>query len=125
MSDALRYLELPVPPLLRRYVRCIWRMSGDAGNGPPAPIIPDGCAELIVNLGDTIVHHTEGGSYPQPRILIAGQITRAIIIAPSGSVDLWGVRFHPWGAAPFVGFSGYEMQNSLTSLEGVSSPLER
>ncbi|MFL5616416.1 MAG: DUF6597 domain-containing transcriptional factor [Gemmatimonadaceae bacterium] len=125
MSDALLYREFPVPPPLRSYVRCLWRMSGDAGAGPPEPIIPDGCAELIINLGNAFIHHLASGSYHQPRWLVAGQITRAITIAPSGHVELWGVRFQPWGAAPLLDFAGVEMQDRLTSLDSVTNSLDR
>lgn len=125
MSHALLYREFRVPPVLRDYVRCLWRMSGDAGAGLPEPIIPDGCAELIVNLGDAFIHHSASGSSHQPQRLLAGQITRAITIAPSGRVELWGVRFQPWGAAPLLGFSGVEMQDRLTSLDDLTASLER
>ena len=125
MSDALCYRELAVPPRLSGHVRCLWRMSGDARSGPPEAVIPDGCGELIVNLGDPFIHHTSAGSHRQPSTLLAGQITQAITVGPSGRVDLWGVRFHPWGAAPALGFSGVEMQNCLTSLADVAPRLER
>jgi AraC-like DNA-binding protein len=127
MSDSrLHYVELAPPPALRAYVRCIWRMRGVPDQGaPPEPIIPDGCAELVLNLGDVFVRHGLDGSHHQPLRLVAGQITRAVTIQPSGVIDLWGVRFHPWGAAPFLGFSGAEMQDRLTSLGDVAVPLER
>lgn len=123
MSDALHYCELTAPPALASYIRCIWRLCGDGIAGPPESIIPDGCAELILNVGDPFVRHTSGGSHQQPLCLVAGQITRAIAIAPSGRVDLWGVRFQPWGAAPWLGFSGVEMRDRLTSLDDVAPML--
>jgi len=127
MADSsLRYFELAPPPALRPYVRCIWRMRGAPEHGAPAePIIPDGCAELVLNLGDAFVRHASDGANHQPLRLVAGQITRAVTIQPSGAIDLWGVRFHPWGAAPFFGFSGAEMQDRLTSLSDVAASLER
>ena len=127
MSEpSLQYTEIAPPPALRSYVRCIWRMRGVADVGAaPEPIIPDGCAELVVNLGDVFVRHAQDGSHCQPLRLVAGQITQAVTVQPSGGIDLWGVRFHPWGAAPFLGFSGAELRDCLTSLDDVARPLER
>lgn len=125
-DDTLYYSELPPPRQLMPYVRCIWRLRGVPDKGaPPEPIIPDGCAELVLNVGDPFVRHSVDGSHGQPLRLVAGQITRAVTIRPSGVIDLWGVRFHPWGAAPFLRFSGAEMRDRLTSLDDVAGPLAR
>jgi AraC-like DNA-binding protein len=125
-DDTLHYIELAPPPALTPYVRCLWRMRGVADEGAPAePIIPDGCAELVLNFGDAFVRHSQGGTHRQPLRLVAGQITQAVTVQPSGRIDLWGVRFHPWGAAPFLGFCGAELQDCLTSLNDVAAPLER
>ena len=90
---------------------------------PPQPIIPDGCSEIVLNLGDAFVRHTGAGSHRQPRSLVAGQITRAITIQPSGRVNVWGIRFQPWAAAPLLGFSGAEMQDCLTTIDDVAPRL--
>ena len=124
MSESLQYQELDVPPALASHVRCLWRMSGAASVATtPEPIIPDGCSEIVLNFGDPFVRHTEGGSHRQPRSLVAGQITRAITIEPSGRVDLWGIRFQPWAAAPLLGVSGAEMRDCLTALDDVAPEL--
>jgi len=127
MSDeTFHYVELAPAPALTPYVRCLWRMRGAPERGaPPEPIIPDGCAELVVNLGDAFVRHSDDGPHRQPLRLLAGQITHAVTVQPSGGIDLWGIRFHPWGAAPFLGFSGAELQDCLTSLDDIAAPLER
>jgi AraC-like DNA-binding protein len=107
-------------------VRCIWRLRGDAIiGGPPEPIIPDGCAEIVLNFGDPFVRHGAEGSHRQPLRLLAGQITRAITIQPSGRLDLWGIRFHPWSAAAFFGISGAEMRDELEPLDAIGRSLER
>ena len=124
MSESLQYQELDVPPALATHVRCLWRMSGRwSGATPPEPIIPDGCPEIVLNLGDAFVRHTNVGSHRQPRSLVAGQITRAITLQPSGHVDVWGIRFQPWSAAPLLGSSGAEMRDCLTSIDDVAPRL--
>lgn len=99
-------------------------MSGKWSDGtPPEPIIPDGCPEIVLNFGDAFVRDTNAGSHRQPRSLVAGQITRAITLQPSGHVDVWGIRLQPWAAAPLLGFSGAEMRECLTSIDEVAPQL--
>jgi AraC-like DNA-binding protein len=61
----------------------------------------------------------------QPRRLVAGQITRALAVAPSGNIDIWGVRFHPWSAATFLGVSGDELRDRVIPLAAIASRIDR
>jgi len=127
MSDhALQYREIAPPGVLADFVRCIWRLHGDPGRdngGPPDPIIPDGCAEIVINVGDPFIRHTpEGSAERQPHRLVAGQITRALTLEPSGQIDIWGIRFHPWCAASFLGVSASELRDNVVSLDAVTRP---
>jgi AraC-like DNA-binding protein len=75
-------------------VRAIWVARGTREEFQAAePIVPDGCAELVLNLGDPFVHRAERDTV-QPRALLVGQMTRPVVTTPSGRVDLIGVRFH-------------------------------
>jgi AraC-like DNA-binding protein len=128
MADAeIQYEEFTPPARLGEYVRCIWRLAGPPGAlAAPELVIPDACAELVINLGDPFIRHADGPlPYAQPLRLFAGQISRAITIQPSGRVDLWGVRFHPWSAAAFFGFSGAEMRDEIAPLDSIATSLER
>ena len=127
MSEhALQYREIAPPGVLADFVRCIWRLHGDPGRdhgGPPDPIIPDGCAEIVVNVGDPFIRHApEGSAERQPLRLVAGQITRALTLEPSGQIDIWGIRFHPWCAASFLGVSASELRDNVVSLDAVTRP---
>jgi AraC-like DNA-binding protein len=117
----LRYDETEVPAALADHVRCIWRLRGiPETGGAPEPIVPDGCVEIVLNLADRFIRHTDAGSHGQPLQLVAGQLTRAITIEPSGTVDLWGIRFHPWSAAAFLGLSASELREQMSSLDDAS-----
>jgi AraC-like DNA-binding protein len=126
MNETLRYHELAPPAHLGLYVRCVWRLTGPASAvSTPEPILPDGCVELVINLSDPFIRTVPGaGSHQQPRRLVAGQISRAITIRPSGRIDLWGIRFHPWSAAAFLGISGAEVRDRLFALDEVSPLLD-
>src|SRR5436190_8190522 len=124
-EDALQYREICPPGVLADFVRCIWRLYGDPGEatagGSPEPIIPDGCAEIVINVGDPFIRHAAGEpAERQPLRLIAGQITRALTREPSGRIDLWGIRFHPWCAASFLGVSATELRDRVITLDAVT-----
>jgi AraC-like DNA-binding protein len=127
VSDVgLEYMQFGPPAGLADRVRCLWRLRGPASDEAlPEPIVPDGCVEVVLNLADPFIRHTGPGvSHRQPLRLIAGQMTRAITIGPSGRVDLWGIRFHPWAAASFLGVRGTELRDRMVTLGDASRQLD-
>ena len=105
------YREIDPPPALAPFVRCIWRLRG-VSDGDAEPIIPDGCAEIVVNVGDPFVRHTAAKqSRVQAQRLVAGQLTRAITLAPTGRIDIWGVRLHTWCASTFTDVPATELRD--------------
>ena len=77
--------------------------------------------EIVLNRGDRMRRlHGDGMVEEQPTRLLAGQLTRAISIAPTGRLDLVGIRFHPWAAASFVGVSGAELRDRMLPLDALS-----
>src|SRR4051812_30255322 len=82
------------PPLaLADSVKAIWCARGTKAEfDAPEPIVPDGCVEIVFNLGDPFFNAQTGEL--QPRDLLAGQMTRPVIALPTGDVDLMGVRLH-------------------------------
>lgn len=127
MADhAPRYLEIAPSGLIAQHVRCVWRLTGRVSDAAPEPIIPDGCAELVLNVGDPFAERASDGSMShQPRRLVAGQITRALAVAPSGHIDIWGIRFHPWSASAFLGVSGEELRDRVIPLDAIASRIDR
>jgi AraC-like DNA-binding protein len=114
----MRYREHAPPPRLAPYVRCIWTLRGEPDMSAGGdPVLPDGCVEIVLNFGDRFRRHLDGGGVErQPRALIAGQLTRSVAIEPEGAIDLLGIRFHPWGAAPFLRVPAGEMRDRFFGL---------
>ena len=80
------------PAALTGSVKTIWCARGTKEEfAAPEPIVPDGCVEIVLNLGDRFVDAASG--HLQPRDLLAGQMTRSVTALPTGTVDLIGVRF--------------------------------
>ena len=120
------YREIAPAPALRPYVRCYWTLAAVATSAAPTQrVLPDGCVEMVVNLGDPFLRHdTEGGTELQPRLLLVGPTTRHMSIAPTGCIRLIGVRFAPGGALPFMSVAPREVRDVAPSLDDVAQPFD-
>ena len=123
----MRYSEILPIPALTRFVECFWILENDAGPAATQPerLLPDGCIELILNFGEPFREHKDDGQEErQPQHLLVGQMTRPILIAPTGSVQLLGIRFHPGGTFPFFRIPMHELTNQVTDLRALSSDFQ-
>ncbi len=123
----MRYREIRPPEKLAQSVECFWTLEGRAPAGPAAPerVLPDGCIELIFNFGEPFAEHGPRGMARQPRFFAVGQMDRPIRIAPTGRVDLLGVRFQPSGAFSFLQLPVHELTGRVVPLEDVARPKDR
>src|SRR5215203_2984502 len=112
------------PPPLADSVKAIWCARGTKHEfDTPEPIVPDGCVEIIFNLGARFINADSGEV--QPRDLIAGQMTRPVIALPSGEVDLIGVRFKTGRAGAALRVPMAELQDQLIAASDVVRGLDR
>jgi AraC-like DNA-binding protein len=118
----MKYAESPCRSPLSRWIRCFWVLSGDAATGarPPETVFPDGCAEIVVNLADPFLHHAGGAPVAQPTAMVVGPSTRPMRIAPSGAVDVVGIRFEPHASPVALGVSADEITDRALPLEAVA-----
>ena len=85
----------------------------------PETVLPDGCPEIVFNLSDRFVRLHDHHEETQPAALFAGQMSRRILIRPSGSVRLFGVRLQPGAASAFLGFPAHEATNQIIDLAAI------
>jgi AraC-like DNA-binding protein len=97
----MHYEERRLAPPLDRWVECVWQARADAA-GPAQTIVPDGCPELIFQLGDPFWQRTDGVDRLQPRALLVGPTSGPLQLQAAGRVHTIGVRFRPGGMARFV-----------------------
>jgi hypothetical protein len=96
----MEYQEYAPPDGTEEMVRCLWSLRAGPGSKPGAPALPDGCPELVLNLGEPCrALGPDGELHRQPEFSLVGQITRPFVVAPTGTLDLIAVRFTPAGAA--------------------------
>jgi len=104
VGEGERYAEFPPPPSLAPWVKVVWTYANPAPSDTIQRIAPDGCPELILDLGAPYEEEGPDGVWRlQPSALFAGQMTRPIAIRPVGPVELVAVRFHPDGARDWLG----------------------
>lgn len=115
---AVNFTRLPAPAPLRDVVEGVWMLRADASAPAAAdPVVPDGCVEIVFNLADPFVRQTERGAERQPLALLAGQMTTAVTVRPTGRVDLVGIRLRPDRASAWIGAPGSELRDRLIGID--------
>ena len=98
-----RYQEFAPPADLRPFVRVVWTYAAPAPSPTMQRIAPDGCPELIFDLGAPYAEQDADGVFRlQPPALFAGQMTRPLVMHPTGPTELVAIRFEPDGARGFL-----------------------
>lgn len=120
----MEFAILDPPPRLADSVKAIWCVRGTKREfDAPEPIVPDGCVEIVLNLGDRFINAETGAV--QPRDLLAGQMTRPVVALPTGEVDLIGVRFKTGRAGAALRIPMWELQDQLIAASEVVRGLDR
>lgn len=122
------YREIKPSYPLGRFVECFWTLKNSVPAEPSRPerILPDGCVEIVLNFGSSFAEHKDNGvEERQPQHFLVGQMTKPMVIVPTGTVDLLGIRFHPGGTIPFFRMPMHEVSNQVIDLELLSNSLRR
>ncbi|HEX2445407.1 MAG TPA: DUF6597 domain-containing transcriptional factor [Vicinamibacterales bacterium] len=122
------YREFAPSPGLAPVVSCLWTLQGDADEvgGDDQAVLPDGCPELVVHLGDPFERiHEEGSVERQARVIFAGQITSRLILRPTGRVAVLGVRLHADSAPAIVGWPQDDLAGRTPALDELSGSVAR
>lgn len=104
---------------LTTLVKCYWTLESLKEKSPEKQtIVPDGCIEMIFHYGAVYKQYIENGkSIIQPRCFVIGQLTRPLVIEPTGETGIFSIRFHPNGFLPFSTVPIKETENTAVSLE--------
>lgn len=83
-------------------VECYWIVSGT--DTEEQKIIPDGFPEIIFHFGDAYqLTDASGRTALQEKILISGQLSKPILLKPTGRSDVFGIKFKPAGIWKLLG----------------------
>jgi len=118
----MRYREYLPGPALRGVVHRFWTLRGEATDGPAdfQRAMPDGRPELIFNLADRFEARRGRSIERQPAALLVGPTTRALLVRPTGRVNLVGIRLVPGRWPELLGLSAAEVLDRAVALPEVS-----
>lgn len=118
------YREFEVPEILRRHVRCAWRLQLPGRSTEVQTIYPDGCCELIVHLAEPMrAFSLERGWERQAPCLLAAQQRSALRLAAVGQVDCVGVRLQPAASVAVAGEPLANLRDRVVNMADVDSEL--
>jgi AraC-like DNA-binding protein len=122
----MHYREIQPNAAAARFVKCYWLLE----DGEPSPsiqrVVPDGRAQLILNLGRPYEALTERGWQRQPRRFFIGQITAPLLLRATGPFRMIGINFHPHAASQLLGIPMCELTDTAAiSLDDFSGGLFR
>jgi AraC-like DNA-binding protein len=122
----LQYVEFEPPAPLRGVIQRVWFLQGDACQLETdlQPVLPDGRPELIVHLGDPFERVEESGQAErQAPLLFAGQLTRQLLLRPTGRIAVAGIRFRADGAAALLDVPQCDLAGLTAPIQDLSPSL--
>ena len=121
----MQYVEFPPIPPLADSIHCLWTLRAPASAGiEPDRVLPDGRGEIIINRAAPFCEIREDGTaIRQPNAIVAAQLSRFLLIKPTGDVDLVGIRFNAAGVHALVGADVRELVDRRVDLSSVDSAL--
>jgi AraC-like DNA-binding protein len=110
----MKFHEYIPHEILREDVKCLWVLETEYPPDGFEDVVPDGCVELICNLGSPY-HSPETGA-GLPAGFIVGFQNRTLRFPVSGTVKVVAARFHPWGALALLHDRIDTVTNSVAGL---------
>jgi AraC-like DNA-binding protein len=116
----LEFRRIAPAPDLAPHVRHYWVLRGEASGAPGHPVFPDGCGEIVFNLGAP-AHELErsGRLTAQPCAMLVGQMTRPLQMVPGGTLRMVGIKLAPWGAAAIIGEASAALRDRTAALSDI------
>ena len=110
------------PPMpLSQFVAMLWFFSGGGLPHSRERVLPDGSAELVINLDDNVRKRFDRNNPRRfetvRRAWISGPQPESILIDVLPHATMMGVHFKPGGLAPFVAMPAGELSGALVELD--------
>ncbi|WP_343067837.1 helix-turn-helix domain-containing protein [Chitinophaga varians] len=106
------YRQYKPHPLLEPYIDAYWTVTSATGSAAVGRILPDGCVDIICNLGDAAI--SDAGTAQQQwlgseKAYLVGTMTRYSDSCQPGMTRMIGIRFKP---AAFNSFFRLPLQDT-------------
>jgi AraC-like DNA-binding protein len=113
----LEFRRIEPAPDLAAHVRHYWVLRGERSDALAHPVFPDGCGEIVFNLGAPVYELQQSGRpTAQPRAMLVGQMTRPLAMVPAGALRMVGIKLAPWGAAAILGEASVAVRDRTIAL---------
>lgn len=120
------YAEYPAPADLRRHVRCLWQLRDDTPSDEIQVIYPDGCCELLAELGVPLqMHAVDGEVRSDQPFCFAAQQRGPVRLQAAGPVLCIGVRLHPAASALVAGSRLPGLRDHAPDLHTLDDPFAK
>jgi AraC-like DNA-binding protein len=118
-GGVIAYREIAPSSRFMELIECYWTVSGGlvSGRGAWNRVLPDGCMDVIVNLGDAT--EADGGGRNTLGSYVVGMMREALRVRHTGRVDIVGIRFRPGGASSFFEVPARELVGATVPLDAV------
>ncbi len=107
----MRYTEFAPHPTLAPYIDAYWTAAGDGTGMQMEKILPDGCIDIIFNLGPDCLSENNSYVLESGQAHLIGTMTRFKETLMLPETRLLGIRFKP---AAFTVFYDYPSLEALT-----------
>jgi AraC-like DNA-binding protein len=100
----MQYKEVTPHPTLSNYVDAYWTATGSSTKHSIEKILPDGCVDIIFNLGNDCF--TDNGNFlmKSEKAFLVGTMTKYKETVMDNNTSLLGVRFKPGAISSFFKF---------------------
>nr|WP_295923124.1 helix-turn-helix transcriptional regulator [uncultured Dyadobacter sp.] len=108
------YTEYRPHPALAAYVDAYWQFTGDGMPATVQRILPDGCVDIIVNVGDDQLPGADGFFMKSGQSYLVGTMSHSIDSTVLPHSHLIGIRFRPAGFPAFYRYGSLHEFTDLT-----------
>jgi AraC-like DNA-binding protein len=107
----MQYTEFAPHPALAPYIDAYWTAAGDSGGMQTEKILPDGCIDIIFNIGPDCLSENNTFLLNSGQAYLIGTMTKFKETLMTPETRLLGIRFKP---AAFTVFYDYPSLERLT-----------
>lgn len=120
----MTYVACLPPVALQPYVDAFWETAWSGEHPRPQRILPDGCVDVVWNLGTPLPSgRGPGHDLPRGGLVLIGALTRPVDLAYRDGSLAFGIRFKPAGLARFIDTPLQHTQNATVDFTAFAPPL--
>lgn len=108
------YKQIKPHPILADYIDAYWTVSGDGKKLLSEKILPDGCVDIILNLGDDVKTDNGTCNIKNEKAYLVGTMKNFKIVEMKPETKLLGIRFKPAAFSAFYKFTSLHQITDIT-----------